>query len=144
MEQNQYELVHYGVLGMKWGIRKARRSENAALRKSSRALGKNRRDAFMDVYKDRKADTKKLEKAYDKYKTNRKTDLNTAKEAKDEFKQTMVKIKAQRGRSHVPAILGTIGVFTVAAVGASVVTVAAGLTYAADALNALSNFPYGA
>lgn len=83
--EKQYELSHYGVLGMKWGHRKGRTPTSALpksrIRKSydSAKLNKKgtrdeylkvkkaRRDAYLKVKKER---AEKIKKEYDKFQKN--------------------------------------------------------------------------
>ena len=71
---NTHELYHYGVKGMRWGVRRARRQnvkidrsfkkwqENAKLRESATELGKKANVARMDYERDSK--NKQLRRAY--------------------------------------------------------------------------------
>lgn len=66
------ELMHYGVIGMKWGVRKARRKEQKFQRKADKARsekGKERALAKANKY-GAKAD--KIQSDWDKLSTGRK------------------------------------------------------------------------
>lgn len=66
----QKELYHYGVLGMKWGVRRAQKRANIALKRASGASTESRRKKFHDDYikKQAEADKKRIE--YERAKTN--------------------------------------------------------------------------
>ena len=55
---NDLELQHYGVLGMKWGVRKAARKSEANKRLREKALQYDKKSAVL---------SKKSEKAHSKY-----------------------------------------------------------------------------
>ena len=59
------ELKHYGVLGMKWGVRKARASANIALRRSAGAITEERRKAFHEDYLHKRDRADRLEEEYE-------------------------------------------------------------------------------
>ena len=116
MENN--ELVHYGVIGMKWGVRKSRSSERSALSKASNAIGTKRSRKFADLYKQRRDESNQLESLYKTAKSAKKSGDKAAYDlAKQQFK-SIRKEQIQRGRKQTVvglAVLGTIGVATVAA-----------------------------
>lgn len=81
------ELYHYGVKGMRWGVRRARRQnakidksfkkwqENAKLRENATELGKKANAARMDYERDNK--NKQLRRAYKDANTNYKRALRS-------------------------------------------------------------------
>lgn len=58
------ELMHYGVKGMKWGVRRARKQEARALRKATKKYGTSEYDEKMALYKTRKSIADKREREY--------------------------------------------------------------------------------
>ena len=84
------ELMHYGVKGMKWGVRKARQK--------SRELDE-KRTSYKRVMKD---DTKSLEDA--------KSARKAYKDAKKEFRQNApMQVKLERGAAQTAKVLGKVG-----------------------------------
>lgn len=136
------ELMHYGVLGMRWGRRKYTNPDG-----SLNALGKKRK-AMMDAKDEKKAADKAYSKAYNKG-TNKEI-VETAEVsaradakyriAKREFtalkKQTMVELKGSSktsaGKAAATVILG----------GLAGATVAAGAIYAVGAKFASDSFDF--
>lgn len=118
-----FELRHYGVKGMKWGVRKAQKEyaeldrRKAAYKKAKKAYSKAYNQAagirnygsFSPIKKHRVASQKRWEKALDKGQA-----LNEAKKAykdqkKNVRKNTTLGQKIGRGSKHVGAALKTIG-----------------------------------
>lgn len=117
----EFELQHYGVKGMKWGVRKAQKEyaeldrRKAAYKQAKKAYNKsfskayNRNAGLSPFKKQREASAKRWADAYDKA-----DKMNAAKQAyKDQKKavrkNTTIGQKIGRGARHVPAILGTVG-----------------------------------
>ena len=118
----EYELVHYGVKGMKWGVRKANKEyakldkAKADYKKAKKAYSKayNRASSrnlgtFSPIKKHRENSQKRWENAIDKA-----NELNKAKKAykdqkKEVRKNTSVGQKIGRGLKKGGPILGKIG-----------------------------------
>lgn len=107
MESNR-ELYHYGVLGMKWGVRRAQRKNNRIDRKADR---KNWSADQREVAKIKTKKVKQMSNA-ELQKLNQRNQL--------EITNRELKAKQNRGRRAVKAFIGTAGTVTaVAAAGAT-------------------------
>lgn len=98
-------LIHYGVLGMKWGVRKARIHERNLYR-HNRGNGMSRAEA-KDLYKKRMAGVKSYARA------NRGTGMrardiatNSYNEANKKISNYDAKLKAQKRRKIIAGALG--------------------------------------
>ena len=102
---NNQELTHYGVVGMKWGKRKAQASERMALRKASAAITDKRKESFLKVaekHKNKAAD-------YDKQMADYKTKKALNKNKNNTVNSDRTKKFAKVGATTAISILGIIG-----------------------------------
>ena len=72
-------LMHYGVLGMKWGKRKQRQLANSAYRASGRMFGEKRRKAMLEKARKHDEEADRLEREIAKKKAENKSTGNNAK-----------------------------------------------------------------
>lgn len=81
---NEYELCHYGVLGMKWGVRRARRKEakNAYRRATDKA------------FKEYEREIGNIEKSYKRGQNLSKNDLAREAAAEKKYRDAAAKAKA--------------------------------------------------
>lgn len=124
------ELLHYGIKGMKWGVRKERDANGETSRQRNRRLNKEftksekaKRDAEIDAARERYSQNarKNYLDAKAQYKLDKKTMGTRAARAKfDKVKQKNIDdyelaTQAKSGRETTVAVLSTVG--TVALVG---------------------------
>ena len=69
---NDTELIHYGVKGVRWGVRKARRKEVAALRSASKAVGDSRRKELLSKAEQHHKEADRIREAHAKAKAEKK------------------------------------------------------------------------
>jgi hypothetical protein len=98
---NDYELYHYGVKGMKWGVRRAQKYEKKAriARESAKEwdeIGKAKADKLRSKGKNDKAD-----RVLAKYRDNAKTDRSDAKKYEAKAKQENTKNNFRDARRDV-------------------------------------------
>lgn len=87
------ELMHYGVLGMKWGVRKAR-NKDIAYKAAKRSVNANRRKEKKYANKAKKYATKAI-----KSKTKIGHDLNISRMIINDFKSAKYRAKGEKALS---------------------------------------------
>lgn len=72
-------LMHYGVPGMKWGVRRAKMAERANLRRAAGALTDKRKDKFLEKANKNRDKANKLTEDMKKMKKSKVKDINPKK-----------------------------------------------------------------
>lgn len=114
------ELYHYGVKGMKWGVRKARRVAKKDAKEFARAKmyygegAGNRRKLIKAKVEERSKDPNYKE-AFDKALSEQDMASHAAKAKAERTRNTAVKNTVKTGRGLVNAALGNIGKASAAA-----------------------------
>lgn len=121
MQEHDDELYHYGVLGMKWGVRKARKDARSAYRAASKAVGGKSHNELNKRYLEKQDEYKRKKSEYDQEVAKRKVE-RAAKRIKpdDPVSQLERYKKSQRIKTAVGAslaVLGTVGVGALAYTG---------------------------
>lgn len=106
--ENNHELYHYGVLGMKWGVRRAQRKINRIDRKADK---KNWSNDQREVAKIKTKKVKQMSNA-ELQKLNQRNQL--------EITNRELKQKQNRGKRAVKAFINTAGTITAVTAAAAV------------------------
>ena len=123
VDGKSFELQHYGVKGMKWGVRKAqneyakldklkgeyKKAKKAYNKAYNRASGFRNYGSFSPIKAHRDASQKRWEKAYDKSRALADAKKAYKDQKKEVRKNTTIGQKIGRGAKRVSGILATVG-----------------------------------